>query len=268
MTTSVATSLQLTVRGDIPRRISGYVVHKVEQVLHAAPGGPVLHAHLVIDLSRDPAHPRPARVEVGADVNGTPVRVHVAAADVRAAGDHAADRLQQRLTHLRDRNLTRHRWLGLAAEHGWRHGAWRPTVGHPVLPPEDRQVVRRESLAPGPMSPDEAAYDMDVLDHDFLLFTDAETGGDAVVYRHADGGFGLRGQLGLDEARLTVTPLALDGPLPVLTESQAREHIEVAGEHVVFYLDALDRRGRVLYRRFDGHYGLVAPAGLRAARFS
>ena len=41
------------------------------------------------------------------------------------------------------------------------------------------------------MGPDEAAVQMDLLGHDFYLFTNSETGHAAVVYRRNDGHLGL-----------------------------------------------------------------------------
>ena len=41
------------------------------------------------------------------------------------------------------------------------------------------------------MSPEEAAEHMELLGHDFYLFTSADTGAAAVVYRREDGGVGV-----------------------------------------------------------------------------
>lgn len=146
--TSVAmSSVQLTVRGEVPRRIGAHLHRRIEGVLRASPARPILHSHVVVELAPDRSQARPARVEVSADVNGTAVRVHVAAADLHSAGALAADRLEQRLIHLRARNLVRHRWLGIAAEHSWRHGAMRAQVGHPPLSLEDSEPLRSRTRA-------------------------------------------------------------------------------------------------------------------------
>ncbi len=88
------------------------------------------------------------------------------------------DRLGRRLVQLRERNRTRHRWIGVAGEHEWRHG---DLPRRPAAPPAGGQVLRRKTFALEPMSPDEAAYEMDLLDHDFYLFTDRDSGAGAVV---------------------------------------------------------------------------------------
>ncbi len=58
--------------------------------------------------------------------------------------------------------------------------------GHPGL-----RIVRSKQFAIKPMTPEEAALQMDLLGHDFFLFTNADTGGAAVVYRRNDGDVGL-----------------------------------------------------------------------------
>lgn len=52
-------------------------------------------------------------------------------------------------------------------------------------------IVRTKHVALKPMDAEEAALQMDMLGHDFYVFTDADTNGTHVVYRRTDGRFGL-----------------------------------------------------------------------------
>jgi len=63
----------------------------------------------------------------------------------------------------------------------------RPPVG---ATPADR-IVERKRLTMKPMRPEEAALQMDLLGHDFFLFTNAENGHAAVLYRRRDGNLGV-----------------------------------------------------------------------------
>jgi hypothetical protein len=101
-------------------------------------------------------------------------------------------------------------------------------------------VLRRKTFATHPLTADEAADEMAVLDHDFYLYIDRESGNEAVVHRNPAGDGVL------------LTPVEL-------SEDQARERLDVGGEPFVFYRDPGDARGRVLYRRYDGGYGLITP---------
>jgi len=51
--------------------------------------------------------------------------------------------------------------------------------------------VKNKSFAIKPMTPEEAALQMDLLGHDFYFFTNSETEQAAVVYRRHDGDVGL-----------------------------------------------------------------------------
>lgn len=55
----------------------------------------------------------------------------------------------------------------------------------------DDQIVRTKSIVPEMMDLDEAITKMELLDHDFFIYTDDETRKIAVVYRRHDGGYGL-----------------------------------------------------------------------------
>ena len=53
------------------------------------------------------------------------------------------------------------------------------------------RIVKTKRLTMKPMGPEEAALQMDLLGHDFFLFTNAENGHASVLYRRRDGNLGL-----------------------------------------------------------------------------
>ncbi len=53
------------------------------------------------------------------------------------------------------------------------------------------RLVRTKSFTMKPMDVDEAILEMDLLDHDFFVFTNAESDEVNVVYRRRDGNYGL-----------------------------------------------------------------------------
>ncbi len=55
----------------------------------------------------------------------------------------------------------------------------------------DDQVVKTKSIVPVEMSLDDAIMKMELLGHDFFIYTDDETQKIAVVYKRYDGGYGL-----------------------------------------------------------------------------
>lgn len=250
--------VDVQVRGPVSQQDVDYVTQKVERVMNFA-NQSILAARAVLTQAQDPAMARPARAEASLDVNGTQVRAQAIASDMDGAVDLLEEKLRENLVQLQDRERTRHRWIGVASEQGWRHGTL-PTAreGYFPRPPEEREVLRRKTFAMAPMTPDEAAYEMGVLGHDFYLFTDSESGKEAVVYRDGNGRFAIRGEAVPGEESASLVEVT--GSAPTLSESEAITRLELSGEPFVFYLDPEDGRGRLLYMRYDGHYGLITAA--------
>ncbi len=75
-----------------------------------------------------------------------------------------------------------------------------PEVGTPAFTPDANSLegdvngdslVRVKKFALKPMSPDEAALQMDLLGHSFFVFRHAKDGSVGVVYKRSSGGYGL-----------------------------------------------------------------------------
>jgi ribosome-associated translation inhibitor RaiA len=253
--TSRPQTVEVVPRGPVPAGDLEYARTKIEHVTGYA-GHPVTAVRVVLTLGQDPALSRPARAEALLDLDGTQIRAHAVATDLTGAVDLMEDRLRKNLVQYQDRERTRHRWIGVASEHGWRHGTL-PTRRDAYFPraPEDREVVRRKTFALAPMTPDEAAFEMELLGHDFYLFTDIGSGKDAVVYRDGVGRFAIRGDAVVEGESAALVEVI--GSAPALSEDEAVTRLELASEPFVFFLDPDTGRGSVLYLRYDGHYGLI-----------
>ena len=111
---------------------------------------------------------------------------------------------------------------------------------------------------------EEAAAELVLLDYDFHLFTERSTGQDSTIYR-TPGGYQLAmadpkpGRLGPLPGSVTVSLL----PAPRLTVQEATGRLDAAGQPFTFFVDARTGRGSLVYHRYDGHYGLLVPAGVR-----
>ncbi|TCN27644.1 ribosomal subunit interface protein [Kribbella orskensis] len=243
-----------TSRGPLARGDQMYALRKIVKVLRQTPQ-PVLHAQVVLTVEANPAQDRPARVEVGAVVAGHTIRAHAMADDLHKAADLVVDRLRRRLDAVRARRRSRLRRHGTEILQ-WRHGG---LPSRPVNEPRpngagSHPVVKRKTFVLAPMTPGEAADQMELLDHDFYLFADRDTGADAVVYRRCNGDYGVLGPIG------SAGPDGSGVRPPVLTPEQARERLDLTADRFVFYRAASDERARVLYRRYDGCCGLLVAA--------
>jgi ribosomal subunit interface protein len=250
----------VTTRGEVPAEAREYAVEKITQ-LGRFTRKPILFAQLKLSLEANPAQARPAVAEATLDVNGQPVRAHMAGSDLMEAADLLEDRLR--------RNLVRHTERqepgaerNVAADGEWRHGS-EPTRRPDYFdrPVEDREVVRHKTFALDPMTADEAGLDLELLGHDFYLFTEVHTGAEAVLHVLDDGGLELQQVGGRSERPADChDSIAVGPPAPELTLTDAEERLDVGHERMVFFVDPDSGRGQVVYRRYDGHYGLITPA--------
>ena len=107
------------------------------------------------------------------------------------------------------------------------------------------------------MTPEAAAAEMLLLDHDFHVFADEASGEDTLVHSRPDSVRALRRRNGSGSY---VAPFVLDAEqVPTIEVEDAIEQLNLIDDPFVFFVDASSGRGAVLYRRYDGHYGLVSP---------
>ena len=248
---TATTELSVLTRGDVSEDAVTRAVDRIGTVIDAV-GAPVLFGRIKLARAADPARDRPALAQVALDVNGAMVRAHVAAHTLDEAADLVQQRLRHRLEHRAEhREATRTR-SGQSVAGSWRHGDL-PTHRPDFFdrPPEDRRLVRHKSFAVDELTEDEAAFDMEQLDFDFYLFRDLGTHEDMVIERRPDGSYRL-------------TPLHPPGsggvPVAEFDVDEAIERLNVSGEPFVFFADRSTGEGTVVYRRYDGHYGLLTAA--------
>jgi ribosome-associated translation inhibitor RaiA len=222
--------------------------------------GPVLFAKVDLVAYTDPARQRPAFAKAELDVNGQMVRAHAAATTMFEAVDALESRLRERVerrAHRQEAKHLRHR----DGPHEWHHGD--PREQRPSSfprPVEEREIVRRKTFAVEEMTPEEAVFDLEQLDHDFYLFRNLDTGQDNLLCRAADRGYELLepsppslSEPSLDIRPSTVRPTAM-------TVDAAVEVLDLGDLPFVFFLDPATGRGSLIYRRYDGHYGLIDAA--------
>lgn len=125
------------------------------------------------------------KVEITALAAGHTVRVESAEADERAALDKAVDVFERNLRRLKERLITRNRRSEKRLNG--------PASGVDDSFEDDRglRIERVKQFSMKPMTPEEAALQMETLGHSFYLFLNADTDGYAVLYRRRGGTLGL-----------------------------------------------------------------------------
>ena len=124
------------------------------------------------------------RVEVTSLVRGQVLRVEAVGADERTALDFAIDKYESRLRRLKERMIDRHRHQGEKRLNGESADTEESTDDALRIDRVKRFVVK-------PMTPEEAALQMELLGHSFYLFLNADADQYGVLYRRRGGSLGL-----------------------------------------------------------------------------
>jgi len=156
------------------------------------------HAEVHFTEERNPRIAAKEVCEVTLEGHGHHVRCKVAAADGFAAIDAAVNKLEHQLHKLKTKVQRR--------QHGGRRSNGQPAVDElepdavlaTLVVDDDAdegddgpRIVKTKRHALKPMTPVEAALRLDLVEHDFWFFTNADTGRNAVLYRRTDGDLGL-----------------------------------------------------------------------------
>ncbi|GAA0815673.1 sigma 54 modulation/S30EA ribosomal C-terminal domain-containing protein [Spirilliplanes yamanashiensis] len=201
----------------------------------------------------------PAVAQVNVELAGRLVRGQATGASVRQAVQRVAASLPERLSRLEQRLAAAGPGRPSYAGERWERRACR--VVSPAVRPLGgrRAVVRHKLVPPAVLERDAAAFTMDLRDYDFHLFVDAATGCDGVLYRAAPGyRLTLRGPAAPPVR--TAAPIGVDAePPPALTLAEAVRRLDLTGHPFVVFAGLAGGRTEVLYRRYDGHLGIVTP---------
>lgn len=147
-----------------------------------------MNAEVVLHVEKNPSNPNPDVAEVTLRMKGAVVRAEESAADMYAAIDLASEKLERQLRRYKTRMVNR--------RNGKTAVKTAPGAGQVPEPwegelEEEGTVVRTKVVDAKPMTEDEAIMQLELLGHDFFVFTNADSGDINVLYRRAAGDFGL-----------------------------------------------------------------------------
>lgn len=151
---------------------------------------------IVLFQEKNKANPTPAICEVTVIMKGHTPRVQVREEDMYAAIDVAAAKITRQLRKAKTKLTDKRKRQTEAAVAEHREDA-KGKVGNDLdldkLMDElsDDEIVRRKTFHPTPMTEDEALTEIDLIGHDFYVYTDRDTNKIHVLYRRNNGGYGL-----------------------------------------------------------------------------
>jgi putative sigma-54 modulation protein len=140
----------------------------------------IIDAKVVLTVRTDSRTDRSHRVEVQINVPNGIIRAEETAADMYAAIDSAGELLERQLKRFKEKLISRQQYAEL------------PEIESDIEDePSKPEIVRSKRFEMRPMVAEDAAAQMEALNHDFFMFMNSETDKINVIYRRHDGNYGL-----------------------------------------------------------------------------
>jgi putative sigma-54 modulation protein len=128
-------------------------------------------------------------VEATIFTKGPVIRAREASPDIRASIDLVFEKLERQVKKYRTK-LVRHQAPDMSSFIAQGFAMPGETEAMEEEPHSPR-IVKTKQFMVKPMTPEEAALQLELVGHDFFVFTNSESNETAVVYRRRDGNYGL-----------------------------------------------------------------------------
>ena len=183
--------MNLTVKGRnlvLTEAISSYTQEKIGRLGKYLAEG--IRCEVEMWAEKNPSIADNQVVEVTIFTRGPVIRAREASPDIYASIDLVFEKLERQVKKYRGK-LNAHQGTSMG-EAFTAEGFRIPEGGQPAE--EEAPVpliVKTKQFMVKPMTPEEAALQLELVGHDFFVFTNAESQETAVVYRRRDGNYGL-----------------------------------------------------------------------------
>jgi putative sigma-54 modulation protein len=185
--------MKLVIHGkniEVTEAIREYVHQKIEKA-----AGHYQHLTNEIDVhlsvARNPRITPSQNAEVTLFVNGSVIRAEESTENLYASIDLVADKITRQLRKYKEKRNGSPHARQKDEEVELLETDAVATLDTDRIPELPAEVVRSKYFAMSPMSVDEAVERLDLVDHDFYMFHNSETGQINVVYERNHGGYGL-----------------------------------------------------------------------------
>lgn len=247
--------------GSVPPSTRKHAEEMMRRLSDMAPE-PVRTARVKVKHDEDRGTDEISIAQGSMDFSDISIRVEAAGPTPDAALDAVDERLEDKLARLAGRPEDSGTAAFTSPPGRWRYRGEtdvRPTFHY--RPPERRTVVRRKTFSPlDRISIAEALFNLDALDYRFYIFSDTTDETTSVVYRDSAGP-ALRRVDGSRPANGSVEGIHVnEAEAPVITAADAISRLNMSDMTFIFFRDVDRGRSSVLYRRYDGHYGLLVPS--------
>ncbi|MBI5547160.1 MAG: ribosome-associated translation inhibitor RaiA [Deltaproteobacteria bacterium] len=177
----------ITFRGmESTESLKSYVKERIEHIEKYFDKS--VEAHAVLSLERY-LHHADITIQAGSYL----LRGKVKSEDMYKSIDESVDKIEKQLKRYKDKLKTTKRVREDELSLKGRHQVFEAPADHEEGEAwsEGPKVIRSNEFFVKPMTVEEAIMQMDLLNNEFLVFTNAQSGDVNVVYRRKDGHFGL-----------------------------------------------------------------------------
>jgi putative sigma-54 modulation protein len=177
-------------------------IEHVHKLLQQRKIDEVTRVELELMVEKNPSIPEPCIAEATVFTRGPVIRARESSTDMYAAIDLVTDKLVRRVKKYHDKihGKTKHGHEKIVAPVEATYDL-APVAAATVLADEiagesehasdNGRIVKTKQFALKPMSVQEATLQLELVGHDFFVFTNAESNRTNVVYRRNDGHYGL-----------------------------------------------------------------------------
>jgi putative sigma-54 modulation protein len=121
------------------------------------------------------------KVEVLLKVNGVLIQAEGITGEIYSSIDEVVEKLERQVKKYKEKLVSHRKVEGKASA----------TALKTPSAEETGKIIKNKKFELKPMSPDEAAMQMELLDKAFFVFTNDSSGNINVIYKRKDGNFGL-----------------------------------------------------------------------------
>lgn len=161
--------------------IKEYIEEKVSR-LDRFLEGQIKAAEVELHVEKNPSIAEGQTIEVTLFTKGPLIRAKDTSSDMHASVDGVAHKLERQIKKYKDK-----RYKSSTARKN--HHSRPPEPRHETE--EEEGIVRVKKMDFKPMTPEEAALQMDLLGHSFFVFTNSDSEAINVVYKRRDQNYGL-----------------------------------------------------------------------------
>jgi putative sigma-54 modulation protein len=144
-----------------------------------------------LSVARNPRSNLKQTAEVTIFANGSVIRAEESSENLYASVDLVADKISRQLRKFKERTQLRKGSPSTAEVTEIAAGGLTEDLIGDRQPELPQTVVRNKYFAMSPMSVAEALEQLEMVDHDFFVFRNAETGEINVAYERNHGGYGV-----------------------------------------------------------------------------